>query len=52
MDRFLDAADPIKKAKSKAIQSELTACRDRVRQLVEGKVSNTFSPLLVIANFL
>jgi ubiquitin carboxyl-terminal hydrolase 25/28 len=38
MDRFLDTADPIKKNKSKAIQSELSACRDRVRQLVEGKV--------------
>jgi ubiquitin carboxyl-terminal hydrolase 25/28 len=37
MDRFLDAADPAKKAKSKAIQSELTNCRERVRQLVEGK---------------
>lgn len=38
MDRFLDTADPVKKARSKAIQSELTACRERVRLLVEGKV--------------
>jgi len=38
MDRFLDTANPIKKNKSKAIHSELSSCRDRVRQLVEGKV--------------
>ena len=38
MDRFLDTANPIKKNRSKAIQSELSSCRDRVRQLVEGKV--------------
>lgn len=39
MDRFLDTADPQKKATSKAIQAELNACRDRVRILVEGKAS-------------
>ncbi|KAF8973501.1 hypothetical protein BDZ97DRAFT_1648272 [Flammula alnicola] len=39
MDRFLDTADPSKKAKSKAIQSELNACRDRIRLLIEGKDS-------------
>ena len=38
MDRFLDTANPVKKNKSKAIHSELSSCRDRVRQLVEGKV--------------
>lgn len=43
MDRFLDAADSKKKAESKAIQSELTTCRERVRQLVEGKVGNISS---------
>ncbi|KDR85578.1 hypothetical protein GALMADRAFT_53377 [Galerina marginata CBS 339.88] len=37
MDRFMDTADPSKKVKSKAIQSELNSCRDRVRLLVEGK---------------
>ncbi|KAF8167496.1 hypothetical protein B0H34DRAFT_647132 [Crassisporium funariophilum] len=37
MDRFMDTADPVKKAKSKAIQTELSACRDRVRLLVDGK---------------
>ncbi|KAF8913232.1 hypothetical protein CPB84DRAFT_1888891 [Gymnopilus junonius] len=37
MDRFLDTADPVKKARSKTIQTELNSCRDRVRLLVEGK---------------
>ncbi|KAH9486398.1 putative ubiquitin carboxyl-terminal hydrolase 2 [Psilocybe cubensis] len=37
MDRFLDSANPDKKSKSKAIQTELNACRERVRILVEGK---------------
>ncbi|KAJ3512278.1 hypothetical protein NLJ89_g3608 [Agrocybe chaxingu] len=37
MDRFMDTADPAKKSKSKAIQAELTACRERVRLLIEGK---------------
>ena len=31
-------ADPVKTNRSKAIQGELTACRDRVRLLVEDKV--------------
>jgi ubiquitin carboxyl-terminal hydrolase 25/28 len=39
MDRFMDDADPVKKSRSKAIQSELTTCRDRVRLLVEDKDS-------------
>ena len=34
----MDNADPVKKNRSKAIQSELTTCRDRVRLLVEDKV--------------
>jgi hypothetical protein len=34
----MDDADPLKKSRSKAIQSELNACRDRVRLLVEDKV--------------
>lgn len=42
MDRFLDTVDPVKKAKSKAVQSELTACRDRLRLLIEGKVRLLF----------
>ena len=38
MDRFLDSADPGKKARSKAIQTELTAARERVQRLTQGKV--------------
>ena len=34
----MDDADPAKKIRSKAIQSELSTCRDRVRLLVEDKV--------------
>jgi len=39
MDRFMDAADPARKAKSKAIQAELNSCRERIRLLIDGKVS-------------
>jgi ubiquitin carboxyl-terminal hydrolase 25/28 len=39
MDRFLDTADPQKKAHSKALQSELNDCRDRITLLTLGKVS-------------
>jgi len=52
MDRFLDTADPIKKSKSKVIQSELSSCRDRVRQLVEGKDSPFASSIEHTRNFL
>lgn len=52
MDRFLDTADPIKKNKSKAIHSELSSCRDRVRQLVEGKDSPFASSIEHTRNFL
>ncbi|KAF9486321.1 cysteine proteinase [Pholiota conissans] len=52
MDRFLDTADAIKKAKSKAIHSELTACRDRLRLLVEGKDSPFATSLERTSNFL
>lgn len=38
MDRFLDSADPHKKAKSKRIQTTLIARRDRLRLLTEHKV--------------
>jgi len=37
MDRFLDSADPHKKAKSKRIQTALIARRDRLRLLTEHK---------------
>lgn len=38
MDRFLDSADPQKKAKSKRIQTALIAQRERLRLLTEHKV--------------
>ena len=38
MDRFLDSADPHKKAKSKRIQTALIARRDRLHLLTEHKV--------------
>lgn len=39
----MDNADPQKKAKSKGIQAELNASRDRVRLLLEGKVRGSFT---------
>ena len=42
----MDNADPAKKSRSKAIQSELSTCRDRVRLLVEDKVGK-----LIYQNF-
>ena len=38
MDRFLDSANPEKKGRSKTIHAELTATRDRVQKLTQGKV--------------
>ena len=38
MDRFLESADPGKKARSKAVQTELTSARERVQRLTQGKV--------------
>ncbi|TFK56339.1 cysteine proteinase [Heliocybe sulcata] len=37
MDRFMESADPQKKARSKAIQSELNACRDQIQRLTQGR---------------
>ncbi|KAL1708102.1 hypothetical protein EV121DRAFT_255015 [Schizophyllum commune] len=37
LDRYLDGGDPQKKMRSKAIQHELTSCRDRWRLLKQGK---------------
>ncbi|KAH9911282.1 cysteine proteinase [Epithele typhae] len=52
MDRFLDSASPEKKARSKALQAELTAARDRVQRLTQGQLA-PFSPALTnAANFL
>ena len=43
MDRFLDDAPEEKKARSKAIQAELNACRERIHQLTQEKVSKSKS---------
>ncbi|KAI0296336.1 hypothetical protein B0F90DRAFT_1636470 [Multifurca ochricompacta] len=37
MDRFLDSANPDKRARSKTILSELTKCRDRIHLLTTGQ---------------
>ncbi|KAI0275431.1 hypothetical protein BC834DRAFT_815748 [Gloeopeniophorella convolvens] len=37
MDRFLDSANPEKRANSKAILSELNKCRDRIHLLTTGQ---------------
>ncbi|TFY55421.1 hypothetical protein EVG20_g9326 [Dentipellis fragilis] len=45
MDRFLDSANPEKKERSKAIHTELSACRDRIHLLTIGKHA-PFGPAL------
>ncbi|KAI6048070.1 hypothetical protein EDC04DRAFT_2886852 [Pisolithus marmoratus] len=58
MDRFLDTADPLKKAKSKSIQAALNSYRERLRLLTEDKVTKTLQhapfahPLENTLNFL
>ncbi|KAF9257095.1 cysteine proteinase [Marasmius fiardii PR-910] len=37
MDRFMDTADPDKRKKSKVLQDELHACRERIRVLNQGQ---------------
>ncbi|KAJ7269369.1 hypothetical protein B0H12DRAFT_34857 [Mycena haematopus] len=37
MDRFMDSADPQKKARGKVIQAELSKCRERIRTLLSSK---------------
>ena len=48
LDRFLDSVNPEKKAQSKAIQTELTAARDRVQRLTQGKVRYLMFTLVII----
>ena len=48
LDRFLDSVNPEKKAQSKAIQTELTAARDRVQRLTQGKVRYPMFTLVII----
>jgi ubiquitin carboxyl-terminal hydrolase 25/28 len=38
MDRFLDTADPVKRARSKEVQAELNTRRERLRLLTQDKV--------------
>ncbi|CDO68482.1 hypothetical protein BN946_scf184499.g7 [Trametes cinnabarina] len=52
MDRFLDSADPTKKARSKEIQAELNAARDRVHKLTHGKHAPFAPALKNVADFL
>ncbi|KAH9884671.1 cysteine proteinase [Cubamyces lactineus] len=52
MDRFLDSANPEKKARAKEIQAELTAARDRVHKLTQGKHAPFASALKNTADFL
>jgi len=43
MDRYLEDADPEKKARSKAIQERLSACRDRINAITHEHVSKHVS---------
>ncbi|KAK7686516.1 hypothetical protein QCA50_010114 [Cerrena zonata] len=52
LDRFLDGADPEKKAKAKAIQAELNACRDRIQKFTQGKYAPFAPSLAGTASFL
>ncbi|RPD69337.1 cysteine proteinase [Lentinus tigrinus ALCF2SS1-7] len=52
MDRFLDSANPEKKARSKVIFAELTAARERIQHLTQGKHA-PFAPAFAnVADFL
>lgn len=51
MDRFMDNADLDKRNRSKAIQSELNSCRDRLR-LLQGKDGSYLSSLAQTKDFL
>lgn len=52
LDRFVDSMDPRRKAKSRGIQRELNACRDRIQLLLEGKNGSFASTLDHTASFL
>ncbi|THH27938.1 hypothetical protein EUX98_g6252 [Antrodiella citrinella] len=52
LDRFMDSASPEKRARAKAIQTRLNACRDRIYKLTQGKHA-PFAPALGgVADFL
>ncbi|EIN14231.1 cysteine proteinase [Punctularia strigosozonata HHB-11173 SS5] len=52
LDRFLDRADPAMKAKSKAIQSKLNACRERINVLTKSKGAPYNVSLAATSDFL
>ncbi|KAJ7204386.1 hypothetical protein GGX14DRAFT_646865, partial [Mycena pura] len=52
MDRFLDSADPQKKARGKEIQAELTKCRERIRTLLSHKTGRCATMLDYTHRFL
>jgi len=49
MDRFLDSANPDKKARSKAILSELSKCHDRIHLLKTGQVRVCVVLIIIIS---
>ncbi|TFK84094.1 cysteine proteinase [Polyporus arcularius HHB13444] len=52
MDRFLDSANPEKKARTKVLLAELNAARERVQRLTQGKHA-PFAPAFTnVADFL
>lgn len=48
MDRFLDTADPGKRARSKEIQANLNTQRERLRLLTQNKVRTLYRSCNVI----
>ncbi|KAG5635914.1 hypothetical protein H0H81_009676 [Sphagnurus paluster] len=52
MDRFMDNANPYKKAQSKIIQAQLSDTRERIRILLEGKDGTYLSSLEQTSNFM
>lgn len=52
LDRFLDSADPQKRARSKQLQEELNSCRDRIRVLSRRKDGSCITALSNIRDFL
>ncbi|EKM61525.1 uncharacterized protein PHACADRAFT_85514 [Phanerochaete carnosa HHB-10118-sp] len=52
MDRFLDSADPEKRARTKDIQVKLNAARDRIQRFTQGKHAPYAPALGAAADFL
>ena len=47
MDRFLDSANPDKRARSKDILSELSKCHDRINVLKTGQVPHALQSIII-----